>query len=170
MPPDVVPKPVAPSPQPVGTPSLQVAPQGTTIKKSYGKTIGIIILIVLLVFSLAVNISQYFNLPWLNLKASKYSDFEIDPHNKAIIRYGMSYYLSGTITDVKKNGDEIEILTNIQGLPRAFVTYQTNVLTKTNNKFINVSRDQIQPGKRVELLMFQLELKDWALMRVVLLP
>jgi len=151
-------------------PLSQSSPEVLTSTRNSKPTVLWAILLVLLLISITLNVLQFTGYFFENSNNGKVQNLPISPDNPNLIRYGTSYYFKGHIKDVKIDGKNLELTTNIKDLPKISVDDKTNILIKNGDKFDPATRDQITPGKNVNLLLFNSNLEGWSLSRIVMLP
>ena len=94
---------------------------------------------------------------------------ELCVRNPLVISVQEDQIRTGVFT-VKNTGTNMEIITDIPDLPKLYIDKRTNILAKNGDKYDTISKDQIRPGRKVNLLLFNTSMKDWFLARIVLLP
>ncbi len=129
----------------------------------------IVVLTFLLLISIVLNVTQFSLFTFKDLTAKYPRNFAINPDNPKLLKFGMTYYLEGQIKQVKKEGNTLELITDIENLPKVYVEGNTNILTKRGSEYSTSDRDQIVAGKKVNLLLFNSNMEKWFLSRVVIL-
>jgi len=162
--------PKPPMENPTVQPSIPVTPAPATLVVKPKHNVLHILVFILFICSLLINTLQFFGFSFGNLKNPMSQNLKISPNNPGLIRYGLTYYLQGQINEVKNTGTNMEIITDIPDLPKLYIDKRTNILAKNGDKYDTISKDQIRPGRKVNLLLFNTSMKDWFLARIVLLP
>lgn len=94
----------------------------------------------------------------------------VKPGSPSVKGARVGYTFSGTVTGIRNNGKNVEILTDIQeeGLPQFLITPQTEVFFVTSGQKTATSAASIQANQKVEISMpYNLKQKVWDTVREI---
>lgn len=149
-----------------------ISPVVVRPKTGIVKVIVNTLIIILLALSISANLffAYKLNLLPLKLEDSNFAILPVDPANRELIDYGVSYYFETVIDDLQRTPQGIELDTplSVPGLPNPVISNRAVIFKRDNGRLLDRTHDDIKRGQRVGLHFYMDKFKDWEVTRVIL--